>query len=173
MLAPNPTPARLMARHPAPRARRAWRRQRVLAIASAGGHWIQLLRTMPAFGRHDVFFASTRRWCAADCGNSPFYHVPDASRWNKLKLLWSVLCVVVVVLRVRPDIVISTGAAPGYFAIWVGRLLGAKTIWVDSMANAERLSLSGERAGRHAGVWLTQWPELAGPNGPAFHGRVL
>jgi hypothetical protein len=69
--------------------------------------------------------------------------------------------------------VISTGAAPGYFAVRIGKLFGARTIWVDSVANAEELSLSGKEAGRHVDLWLTQWPHLARPEGPHFKGNVL
>lgn len=50
-----------------------------------------------------------------------------------------------IVLLHRPDIVISTGAAPGFFALLFGKLLGARTIWIDSIANAEQLSVSGQK----------------------------
>ena len=79
----------------------------------------------------------------------------------------------IIVLRTRPHAVITTGAAPGYFALRLGRLVGARTAWVDSIANAGELSLSGKRAGRHADLWLTQWPDLASPEGPDFRGAVL
>jgi UDP-N-acetylglucosamine:LPS N-acetylglucosamine transferase len=77
------------------------------------------------------------------------------------------------ILKVRPDVVVSTGAAPGYFAVRFGRLFGASTIWVDSVANVEELSMSGQMAGRCAHVWLTQWPHLARDGGPMFLGSVL
>ena len=68
----------------------------------------------------------------------------------------------VVLLRERPDVVVSTGAAPGYLAIrWAG-LLGARTIWIDSVANVEELSLSGRLASTRTDLCLTQWPHLAG-----------
>jgi Oligosaccharide biosynthesis protein Alg14 like len=54
-----------------------------------------------------------------------------------------------------------------------GRFLGARTIWVDSIANIDVLSMSGQKAGRYADLWLTQWPELASPNGPEYRGSVL
>jgi hypothetical protein len=71
--------------------------------------------------------------------------------WVIMLLLW----------RERPDVVLSTGAAPGYFAIRLGGWMGARTVWVDSVANAEELSLSGRKAGACADLWLTQWPHLA------------
>ena len=55
-----------------------------------------------------------------------------------------------VVVRVRPHVIVTTGAAPGYIAIRLGRILGARTVFLDSMANAEKLSLSAHLAERHA-----------------------
>ena len=78
-----------------------------------------------------------------------------------------------IVIKVRPDVVISTGAAPGCLAIRFGKLLGARTIWIDSIANVERLSMSGGLARRHADLWLTQWAHLSSDEGPAFRGTVL
>ena len=64
-------------------------------------------------------------------------------------------------LRERPHVVISTGAAPGYLALRAGKLLGARTIWIDSVANVEELSLSGRMSSSVADLCLTQWPHLA------------
>ena len=70
-------------------------------------------------------------------------------------------------------VVISTGAAPGFFGLAFGKLLGARTIWIDSMANVEELSLSGRQVRRFADLWLTQWPHLARPDGPRYEGGVV
>jgi hypothetical protein len=51
--------------------------------------------------------------------------------------------------------------------------LRARTIWIDSIANVERLSSSGAQARRVADVWLTQWEHLARPEGPEYWGAVL
>ncbi|HET6249636.1 MAG TPA: hypothetical protein VFE47_18250 [Tepidisphaeraceae bacterium] len=148
-------------------------RKRVLAVASGGGHWVQLLRATPAFAEHDLAYVTTLASYRAQVGAARFYAIKDASRWNKLGLMLMALKVLVIVLRERPDIVISTGAAVGYFALRIGKLLGAKTVWVDSIANVEKVSLSGQSIGKHADLWLTQWPHLAQPDGPHFCGSVL
>ncbi len=157
---------------------------RVLAFASGGGHWVQLCRLAPAWDECRVTYVSTDPGLrsealalAADRGQPEpgFAWVTEASRWEKLRLLASLLRMIWVVLRVWPDTVITTGAAPGYFALRLGRLIGARTIWVDSIANGEELSLSGQMAGKHADLWLTQWEHLAGPDGtdPAYRGSVI
>lgn len=155
---------------------------RVLAISSTGGHWIQLLRLAPAWDGCRVDYATTsadfrdhvRRLAQARGQASPGYHViTDANRWQKLRLVRQALEVLALILRLRPDVIVSTGASVGYFAIRFGRLLGARTLWLDSIANAKEPSLSGARAGPIAHLWLTQWPELARPGGPRYAGQVL
>ena len=66
-----------------------------------------------------------------------------------------------IVLKFRPSTIVTTGAAPGVFAVRLGKLLGARTVWIDSIANSEELSLSGRLVRRHVDLCLTQWPHLA------------
>jgi UDP-N-acetylglucosamine:LPS N-acetylglucosamine transferase len=144
-----------------------------LAIASGGGHWVQLLRLLPAFeGCELAMVTVSEQYRSTIAPRSRFYVVPDATRWNKLRLVYMMLKVACIVLRERPQIIISTGAAPGYFALRFGKLLGTRTIWLDSVANVERLSLCGECIGNHADLWLTQWPQLARDDGPYYAGTV-
>lgn len=146
---------------------------RVFAIASGGGHWVQLLRLRPAWDGCDVAYVTVSKAYAPDVAPQRFHRIPDATRWNKLALLWLAVRILWLLLRERPEVVISTGAAPGYFALRFGRWLGARTIWVDSIANSEQLSMTGQIVGRFADLWLTQWPQLTRPEGPHCAGAVL
>lgn len=145
----------------------------ILAVASGGGHWIELLRLRPAFDGHRVDYVTVRGDYRDDVAACGFHQVNDATGWNRLGLIQLLIRIGFIMLKVRPDVVVSTGAAPGYFAIRLGKLLGAKTIWVDSLANVEELSRAGQLAGRYADLWLTQWPKLATDQGPEFAGQVL
>jgi UDP-N-acetylglucosamine:LPS N-acetylglucosamine transferase len=153
--------------------RSAPRRPKVLAISSGGGHWVQLLRLRPAFDGCDVTFATVKPTYRVDVANARFRVIADSNRWSKSKLARTAATVLWVLLTERPDVVISTGAAPGFFAVCFGKALGARTIWVDSIANVEELSMSGRKAARWADLWLTQWPHLVRPDGPLFRGSVL
>lgn len=150
------------------------KRLRVLAVSSAGGHWVQLLRLGPSLANCDVTYVTSKPGYRASIEpGAGFRVIPEANRWNKLALLRVFVAIFALIWSQRPDVVISTGAAPGYFAIRIGNLFGARTIWVDSIANSEELSLSGRKAGPHAALWLTQWAHLARPYGPYFRGSVL
>jgi UDP-N-acetylglucosamine:LPS N-acetylglucosamine transferase len=153
--------------------RKRWVRKRVLAVSSGGGHWVELLRIAPALAGADVAYVTVQPDYAPDVKGARFYTVNDATRWNKVAVLVMAVRLLLIMLRERPDVVVTTGAAPGYCALRVGRWLGAKTIWLDSIANAEELSMSGRIAGRHADLWLTQWQHLASMDGPEYAGAVL
>ncbi len=155
---------------------------RIVAVASAGGHWVQLMRLRAAWEGCEVTFVTTdpgleavvRRQAAAAGAPPPGFRViREANRWQKLRLIRQLGQLLLLMLRLRPDAVISTGAAPGYFALRLGKMLGARTVWVDSVANAEEMSLSGQKVRPWADLWLTQWPHLERPEGPRFLGSVL
>ncbi|MBU6955391.1 MULTISPECIES: UDP-N-acetylglucosamine--LPS N-acetylglucosamine transferase [unclassified Hahella] len=146
--------------------------KKILLVASGGGHWVQLQRLRGAFEDHKLLWMTTVKDYSSP-HNEPCFIVQDANMWNKLALLKMFLQVAWVMLKTRPDIVVTTGAAPGFAAILYGRLLGARTIWIDSIANGEALSQSGAKVGRWAHVWLTQWEHLSKPSGPHYWGAVL
>ncbi|WP_205853732.1 glucuronosyltransferase [Phenylobacterium deserti] len=146
--------------------------RRVLAVASAGGHWTQMMRLTPALQGCDVVFVSTLPQERLPPGVR-LHVVPDANRNAWFGMVRLILSMGWVVLRERPDVVISTGAAPGYVAIRLARLFGARTVWLDSLANVDQLSMSGRLARAHADLWLTQWPHVAKPEGPHFLGSVI
>ncbi len=146
---------------------------KILAVASGGGHWVQLLRLRPAFEGCEVVYVTVDAGYAPQVAPARVRLINDGNRASKAALLMMAARMLLIVLRERPDVVISTGAAPGYFALRFGRLLGARTLWLDSIANVERLSMSGELARKCSDLWLTQWAHLAGEGGPRFEGSVL
>ncbi len=147
---------------------------RILAIASGGGHWVQLRRLRPAFEGLDVAFISVDPAYADDVPGRRFYAVRDVSRWDRWGFVVLVLQLARVLLIERPHAIVTTGSAPGMIALALGKVLvRARTLWIDSIANCETMSASGLRARRFADVWLTQWPQLSVAGGPDCWGAVL
>jgi len=145
----------------------------VLAISSGGGHWVELLRLRPALEGHEVVWCTVDEAYRPQIGLERFEVVPDVTRWDRVGLVRCAAHVLRVLLAVRPDVVISTGALPGFFGVVLGKSLGARTAWIDSLANVEELSMSGKRVGRCAYLWLTKWPARATTSGPRYEGSVL
>ena len=149
-------------------------RRRILAIASGGGHWIELQRLKPALEGLDVVYASVYPEYAQDVPGYRFYSFRDVSRWDRFGFVILAVQILKILILERPKIVITTGSLPCCITlIFAKYLLGAKTMWIDSIANVQQLSASGKLAGKFADVWLTQWPNLASEKGPRYWGAVL
>lgn len=134
---------------------------KIIGIASIGGHWVQLLRVTLAFKDAEVVFVSTNPDFATTVPGKKFYHIADGSSWNKFKLIKSFWNAFSIVLKEKPDVIITTGAAPGLMGLIAGKFLGSRTVWIDSIANVEKISLSGRIASQFADRVYTQWPDLA------------
>jgi UDP-N-acetylglucosamine:LPS N-acetylglucosamine transferase len=149
------------------------RRQRLLLVASAGGHWIELCRLSQAFANHDCMFVSTAAGMTAPVGSRRVEVIADSSRDTIATMVRTASEIRTVIRRFDPDMVITTGAAPGALALVLARLHGARTVWIDSIANSDELSLSGRMVRLFAELRLTQWEHLSKPRGPHFYGRVM
>ena len=149
---------------------------KLLAVASAGGHWQQLMELRPAWEElagGEVLYATTLADLPDQFGADPAVIIPDCNRNSPVAVLRCAWALWRVMRRARPAVVISTGALPGVLALVTGRLFGARTIWLDSVANAEEMSMSGRLARRFADLWLSQWPEVAKAHGARYIGSIL
>lgn len=146
---------------------------KVLAIASGGGHWTQMMRLKEAFDGVEIVFVGVKDMYRSDVAPHRFYAIPDVSRLHKWSIFHALLKLLFILIRERPAVIVTTGSAPGMLALRLGKMLGARTVWIDSVANVEEVSLSGRKAGKFADLWLTQWPHLAKDEGPHYRGSVL
>lgn len=146
---------------------------KILFVSSGGGHWVQLTRVVQKLNvsENEVYMASTVE-------NSFFLNysvrkIPDFNKGNPLGTFIGSFVIFFFILKVRPKLAISTGAAPGLLCLLFTRILGGKTIWIDSIANTEKLSLSGRIAMKFCHEILTQWEHLADGKIINYKGRII
>ncbi|MEP3052432.1 MAG: glucuronosyltransferase [Erythrobacter sp.] len=146
---------------------------KVLAVASGGGHWEQLMLLRIALDQFDTRYATTEKGFAEQHGLEKAHILPDCNQNRPFRSLQCLIVALLLIIKLRPDVVVSTGAAPGFFCIFAGKLIGSRTLWIDSIANAEQLSMCGRLATRIADKCLTQWEHLASDPSPDFAGALL
>lgn len=135
---------------------------RICFVASAGGHTSQLLKLADSFPEHNIFCVTTANLVRKKLEKyGAVYVIGDCNRKHPFKALLILTRCIWIVLKERPDVVVSTGAAPGCILCLTGKLLGAKVVWIDSIANVERLSLSGQIVRLFADLFLAQWSKPA------------
>lgn len=145
---------------------------KILAVASGGGHWKQLMLLDNLFEKKNVYYITTVNGLPQSNQKKNFYIVSDSNKNNILGLFKTFKDVFYITLKERPNMIITTGAAPGLLSILCGRLIGSKTIWIDSIANAEKISLGGNISRKIAHHVFTQWEHLA-DNDVLFIGSLL
>lgn len=147
--------------------------KRVLAVASAGGHWEQMMIFRDVLHKFDVHFATTNPDLALQYGITNATIIPDCNRDTIMSSIRCFISSLNLVFHFRPDVVISTGAAPGFFCILIGRIFGAKTLWIDSVANSEKMSMCGNMSRFLSSRCITQWKNLSREDRPEYVGSVL
>lgn len=134
---------------------------KICLTASAGGHLVQLLRLRECWESHEAVYVSTVdvvKDRLAKMGK--VYIVGECNREHPLRTIAVTWRCLRIVLKERPDVVISTGAAAGFLICFWAKLTGARIIWIDSIANVMRPSMSGRMIRPFADLFFTQWEEL-------------
>lgn len=134
--------------------------KKVLAVASGGGHWRQLMLLKPAFEQFNVKYITTINGLPEQDNIKNYYIVKDSNKNEKLAAIYSFIQLFYIFCKFRPDVIVTTGAAPGLLMIILGKIFFRKTIWIDSIANAEELSLCGKLSKSISNITLTQWTSL-------------
>lgn len=147
--------------------------KRLLAVASGGGHWKQLMLISPAFKEYRQKFVTTIDGLPQESGIDDFSIVKDSNKTVKVKVLITLIQIAYIVFMYRPHIIVTTGAAPGLLALLVGRCIGSKTIWVDSIANGQELSMGGRLSRKFAHKVYSQWPAIAKKEHIEYIGSVF
>jgi hypothetical protein len=132
----------------------------LLLVCSSGGHLTQLYNLRPWWERFE------RTWVTFDKPDATSllsgeralwaYHPTTRNLWNLLRntaLAWRT------VRRVRPDLIVSTGAAVAFPFFLVGKLFGAKTIYVEVFDRIDSATLTGRLCYPISDRFLLQWEE--------------
>lgn len=153
----------------------AERSRRALLVCSPGGHLLQLLSMRPAWEGME------RTWITLEAPDSD-YLLRDERRVlargptnRSLRALVANLALAWRVIRAeRPDAILSTGAALAVPFFLIGKLHGARLVYVESLTRTDGLSLAGRLVYPLADAFFVQWPGAGGRRRHArFAGRLL
>jgi UDP-N-acetylglucosamine:LPS N-acetylglucosamine transferase len=134
---------------------------KVCLVASAGGHLTQLRKLANAWTGYSSFWITSTEVVRNSLkGEGTVYVVGECNRQHLGRVFMVFIRCLRAIRKEKPAVVISTGAAPGCIAAILGKLRGARVVWLDSITNVKHLSLSGRMVRPFADLFLVQWPEL-------------
>jgi UDP-N-acetylglucosamine:LPS N-acetylglucosamine transferase len=133
----------------------------LLLVCSTGGHLLQLVAL------REVWQDIPRAWVTFDKSDARsllaeelvlYAHGP--TNRNIPNLLRNLRLAVRLVRELRPRVVLTTGAGVAVPFVWIGRLFGARAVYVESFTRIEQPSLSLRLIAPFADRVYAQWPEL-------------
>jgi len=137
------------------------KRPELLLVCSSGGHLQQLVALRPAWEEF------SRVWVTFDRGDSrsllageSVVHAYGPTNRNLWALLRNLVLAGRMLMRTRPRAILTTGAGVAVPFVWLGRLLGARVVYVESATRIEAPSLSLRLARPFVSELYVQWPEL-------------
>ena len=133
----------------------------VLLVASSGGHLLQLSQLKDQWPRR------LRHWVSFDTPDARSllegeqvtwaFHPTNRHAGNLARNLWLAWRVIG---KARPAAVVTTGAGVAVPFCYVGRIFGARVVYIESFARVSRPSLTGRLVHPVATAFFVQWPEL-------------
>ena len=134
----------------------------ICIVASSGGHLMQLLQIAEAWSKYPAFYVTTSEVAMNSLRQrGRTYVIKEAARQHFLRTLICIIQCVYILPREKPRVIISTGSGSGCIMCLIGKIFGAKIVWIDSVANIRRLSFSGRIIRYFADLCFTQWPNVA------------
>ena len=137
------------------------RRVELLLVCSTGGHLLQLLQLRAAW---DDF---SRLWVTFDKSDARSLLAGEQVVWaygptnrSLRNLLRNLALAARLLRRARPRAIVTTGAGVAVPFAWVGALLGARVVYVESLTRIEEPSLSCRLVAPVAERVYVQWEEL-------------
>jgi UDP-N-acetylglucosamine:LPS N-acetylglucosamine transferase len=136
-------------------------KMKICIVASAGGHLTELLSLEEVWEEKDHFLITTEHFITQSFEKNFKSYIVSWSNRNHLLLFFKMMIQCVkIIIKERPTIILSTGAAVGCVTCLIGKLLGTKIIWIDTLCYIEKVSLSGKIIRPFSDLFLVQWPDL-------------
>jgi beta-1,4-N-acetylglucosaminyltransferase len=139
--------------------------KKVLFISSIGGHLTQLLELKPLFMHYDYHLVTERSPVTESLKeNHPTSYLVFGAR-NALgkylfKFSFNVLKSLLIFLKERPDVVVTTGAHTAVPMCYIAKLFRKKVVFIESFAKSSSPTLSGRMVYPIADLFIVQWESM-------------
>lgn len=135
---------------------------KVCIPTSSGGHLTHMRMLMPMLNQAaDLFWVTFDKEDANTAlAGERVYHCFFPTNRNLKNTVRNTLLAIRVLRKERPDLIVSSGAAVAVPFFLVGKLLGAKTVYVEVFDRVDAPTLTGRLVRRMTDLFVVQWPEM-------------
>lgn len=160
---------------------------KICITCAAGGHLNQLMNIQEAFMGYDVFFITVKSETTKSLKNiaRTYYtrDTPSPIQIGKFRLYWTTIILyylyllfpcIYLLVKEKPDVVFGNGGASTLCLCYIGKIIGCKIIYLESLTRVSDLSLTGKLVYKIADLFLVQWDTLLQKyNKAKYWGKVI
>ena len=134
---------------------------KICLVGSSGGHLVHLYMLKPFWSKHERFWVTFEKEDARsllkDERMIPCYYPTNRSLKG---LLINTRLAFQVLRKEKPDLIISSGAASAVPFFYLGKLFGAKTVYIEVFDRIDYSTLSSRLAYYVADKFIVQWEDM-------------
>ena len=142
-------------------------KKKVLFISSTGGHLAELLQLSPMFEKYDYRLVTEKTKSNMGLlekypGKVDFLVYGTKSHFlvYPFKLFFNCVKSLIIFLKFRPKVVITTGAHTGGPMCCIAKIFGAKVIYIETLANLYTKTITGRLVYLFADLFVVQWESM-------------
>jgi len=141
--------------------------KKVLFISSMGGHLSELMKLEPLFKNYDYSIITEKDRTTKSLSykyKGKIFFMPYCTRNNFLKYMFKYPCVILksvyLLIKIKPDVIISTGTHTAVPMCYFGKLFRKKIIYIETYANITKKTLSGRFVYPISDLFIVQWSQM-------------
>ena len=138
--------------------------KKVMFISSTGGHLSELLQLKDMFKKYDYHIVTEKTKSNMDLlkkYSKKLSFLLYGSKSHPLvypfKLLINCFISLFIYIKVRPKVIVTTGAHTAGPMCCIGKIFGSKIVFIESFANISTKSVTGKIIYLFADLFIVQW----------------
>jgi UDP-N-acetylglucosamine:LPS N-acetylglucosamine transferase len=134
---------------------------KVCLVGSSGGHLTHLYLLKKFWNDKDRFWVTFDKEDANSLlKDEKKYNCYYPTNRNIKNLIKNTFLAIKVLKKERPDLIISSGAAVAVPFFYIGKLFGAKTVYIEVFDRIDKPTLTGKLVYPITDLFVVQWEEM-------------
>ena len=134
---------------------------KVCLVGSSGGHLTHLYMLKPFWQEKERFWVTFDKQDAASLlSGEQVYHCYFPTNRNLKNLIRNTILAWKVLGKEKPDLIVSSGAAVAVPFFYLGKLFGAKTVYIEVFDRIDKPTLTGKLVYPVTDRFIVQWEEM-------------
>lgn len=134
---------------------------KVALVGSSGGHLTHLYMLKPFWEKYDRFWVTFDKEDAKSLlAHEEMYSCYYPTNRNLKNLVRNTWLAIKILKKEKPDLIISSGAAVAVPFFWLGKLQGAKTVYIEIFDRIDKPTLTGKLVYPVTDRFIVEWEEM-------------